>query len=187
MVRKILVGVVSVLAVLAVVVALQPATFHIERSILVRAPSDFAYAQVNDFHAWRAWSPWEKLDPQMARTYSGEASGTGASYAWRGNKEVGEGRMTIERSEPAQIVLKLEFLKPFAATNTATFSFTPGSQGTKVTWAMDGRNTFLTKAMHLVMDMDKLVGKDFERGLEALKAAAEASAKSEREAANAVK
>jgi hypothetical protein len=188
MVRKILIGVASVAVVLGVIVSLQPATFHVERSVVVNAPAESAFAQVNDFHAWRAWSPWEKLDPQLSRTYSGPPSGTGASYAWSGNKEVGEGRMTIERSDsPAQIAIKLEFLKPFAATNTATFTFAQSAEGTKVTWAMDGKNGFVAKAMHLVMDMDKLVGKDFERGLAALKTAAEASAKSAPEAANGVK
>jgi len=175
MLKKILIAVAAALAVLLVVISLQPATFHVERSITVAAPAQKVLAQVNDFHAWHAWSPWEKLDPSMKRTYDGAPAGVGAKYAWVGNKEVGEGRMTIEKSEPTQIAVKLEFLKPFAATNTATFTFVEADGRTKVTWAMDGNNNFVSKAFHLVMDMDKMIGPDFERGLSAMKTAAEAS------------
>ena len=171
---NVLIGIAAVVVVLGVVVATRPATFHVERSITIAAPPENAFAQVNDFRAWGAWSPWEKKDPQMQRTFDGAPSGTGATYAWVGNNEVGEGRMTIERSEkPSLVAIKLEFFKPFAATNAATFTFTPASAGTKVTWAMDGRNNFVAKAVHLVMDMDKMVGGDFERGLAALKTVAE--------------
>ncbi|HVY29049.1 MAG TPA: SRPBCC family protein [Polyangiaceae bacterium] len=177
MLKKTLIGVTAALAGLLVVIALQPATFHIERSITMTAPPEAAFAQVNDFHAWRAWSPWEKLDPQMQRSFDGARAGEGAKYAWVGNKEVGEGRMTIEKSEPTQIQIKLELLKPFAATNKATFTFAKTAEGTKTTWAMDGNNNFISKAFHLVMDMDKMIGPDFERGLSAMKVAAETSAK----------
>ena len=177
MLKKILMGVGAALAVLLVVIALQPATFHIERSVNMAASPEAAFAQVNDFHAWRAWSPWEKLDPSLQRSYDGAASGVGAKYAWVGNKQVGEGRMTIEKSSPTQIQIKLEFLKPFAATNTATFTFEKTPGGTKTTWAMDGNNNFVSKAFHLVMDMDKMLGPDFERGLFAMKTAAEAASK----------
>jgi hypothetical protein len=177
MLKKILVGVAALLVVLVVVVSLQPSTFHVERSTTIAASPEAAHAQVNDFHAWREWSPWEKLDPGMQRTFDGAPSGVGAKYAWVGKKEVGEGRMTIEKSEPSEIVIKLEFLKPFEATNTATFTFAKTTEGTKTTWAMDGKNNFVSKAFHLVMDMDKMVGGDFERGLAALKAKAEASPK----------
>ena len=111
-----------------IVVATRPSTFRIERSATFAAPPESAFAQVNDFHAWSTWSPWDKLDPNMKRTYEGPAAGVGAKYAWAGNDDVGEGRMTIEKSEPArQIVIKLEFLKPFETTNTTTFSFTPSA------------------------------------------------------------
>ena len=173
MARKILIGVAAVIVLLLIVVATRPGTFHVERSVTIAAPPEAAFAQVNDFHAWASWSPYEKLDPGMKRTFEGAPSGVGAVYAWSGNKEIGEGRMTIEKSEPSQIAIKLEFIKPFTATNTATFSFVPAPEGTKVTWAMDGKNSFLAKAMHLVMDMDKLVGTDFERGLSAMKTVAE--------------
>jgi hypothetical protein len=174
MLKKILIGVAAALALLVIVIALQPATFHIERSISMSAPPEAAFAQVNDFHAWGAWSPWEKVDPNMTRSYDGAPAGAGAKYAWVGNKEVGEGRMTIEKSSPAQVVIKLEFLKPFQATNTATFTFVKTPEGNKTTWAMDGNNNFMSKAFHLVMNMDKMIGPDFERGLSAMKAAAEA-------------
>lgn len=188
MARKILIGVAAVIVLFVVVVATRPATFHIERSVTIAAPAENAFAQVNDFHAWANWSPYEKLDPQMKRTFDGAASGTGAKYAWSGNKEVGEGRMTIDKSDkPSRIEIELEFIKPFAATNTATFTFVPSPEGTKVTWAMDGKNTFVSKAFHLFMDMDKLVGKDFESGLSALKTLAEAAPKTNAEAANAAK
>jgi len=176
MLKKILIGLGVAFGVLLIVIALRPATFHIERSISVAAPPEAAFAQVNDFHAWNKWSPWEKLDPAMQRTYDGPPSGVGAKYAWVGNKEVGEGRMTIEQSEPSRIVVKLEFLKPFAATNTASFAFAPADGGSKVTWAMDGNLDFMGKAVHLFMDMEKAIGPDFEKGLTQLKSSAEAAA-----------
>jgi hypothetical protein len=177
MLKKILIGVAVLLGVLVVVIATRPATFHVERSTTVQAPPAAVFAQVNDFHAWRAWSPWEKLDPNMQRTHTGAASGAGAQYAWQGNHEVGEGRMTIEKSQaPSLVAIQLEFIKPFEATNRATFTFNPVPEGTQVTWAMDGTNNFFAKAAHLFMDIDKMVGADFERGLASLKAIAESSA-----------
>ena len=123
--KKILIGVGVLIALLLAVVAFQPSTFHIERSTAISSPPDRVFALVNDSRSWREWSPWEKLDPGMQRSYSGAPSGLGAKYAWVGNDEVGEGRMTIEQSEPfSRIAIKIEFLKPFEATNTATFGFT---------------------------------------------------------------
>ena len=178
MLKKILVGLAALLVLLVIVIALQPAKFRVERSISMSAAPEAAFAQVNDFHAWGAWSPWEKLDPNLKRSYDGPASGAGAKYAWVGNKDVGEGRMTIEKSQsPSQIEIKLEFLKPFQATNNTIFTFAKTPEGNKTTWAMAGENNFFSKAFSLVMDMDKLVGADFERGLSAMKAAAEAAPK----------
>ena len=177
MLRKILIGVAAVIVVFVVVVATRPAAFHIERSTSMAAPPDVVFAQVNDFHAWSAWSPWEKLDPQLKRSYEGATSGVGAVYAWTGNDKVGEGRMTIEKSSPSLVAIKLEFIKPFTATNAATFTLAPAPDGTKVTWAMDGNNGFMAKAASMFMDMDKMVGDDFERGLAAMKTVAEAAAK----------
>src|SRR5262245_20221017 len=177
MVRMILIGIVAVVVLFVLVVATRPPTIHIERSITIAAPPDRAFAHVNDFRAWPTWSPYEKKDPQMKRTLSGPSSGTGAMYAWSGNYEVGEGRMTIvESTQPSRVGIKLEFTKPFTATNTATFTFAPVADGTRVTWAMDGQNSFVGKMMSLFMNMDKMVGDDFERGLVALKTLAETRA-----------
>ena len=159
------------------VVVTRPARFRIERSIAIAAPPERAFAIVNDFRNWVGWSPWEKMDPTMKKTFDGAAAGAGAVYSWAGNSKVGEGRMTIERSEPPAVVgLKLEFLKPWQATNATTFSFVAADGGTKVTWAMEGENrTFGAKAFAVVMNMDKLVGRDFEKGLASLKTLAEGS------------
>jgi hypothetical protein len=120
----------------------------------------------------------------MKKTFSGASSGQGSVYSWVGNDKVGEGRMTIEKSDkPSLVSIKLEFLKPFAATNTATFTFAPVAEGTKVTWAMDGNNNFMSKAFQMFMNMDKLIGKDFEQGLASIKAAAENAAKANAAAA----
>jgi hypothetical protein len=174
MLKKILIGLGALFALLLIIISLQPATFHVERSISMAAPPEAAFAQVNDFHGWSAWSPWEKLDPALKRTHDGAPAGVGAKYAWAGNKDVGEGRMTIEKSEPGKLVsIKLEFLKPFEATNQATFTFAKTPEGSKTTWAMDGKNNFISKAMSLVMNMDKMIGPDFERGLASLKTIAE--------------
>ena len=179
MVGKILIALVIVVATFVIVVARRPAEFHIERSLAVGAPPAAVFPHVNDLHAWAAWSPWEKLDPKMERTHSGPPAGPGATYAWQSESgKVGQGRMTIEKSEaPALVVVTLEFIKPFAATNTVTFSFDATPDGTKVTWAMDGHNGFMGKAFALLMNMDKTVGGDFERGLVGLKAVVEAAPK----------
>ncbi len=178
MLKKTLIGVATVVVLLVIVVSARPATFHVERSTMVSAPPEAVFSQVNDFHAWPNWSPWEKMDPGMKKTFSGSASGQGSVYSWAGNDKVGEGRMTIEKSDkPSLVSIKLEFLKPFAATNTATFTFTPAADGTKATWAMDGNNNFMSKAFQLFMDMDKMIGKDFEQGLASMKVAAESAAK----------
>ena len=187
MLKKILIGVAAVVVLFVLVVVTRPTAFHTERSIVIAAPPDAAFVQINDFHAWSAWSPWEKLDPQLKRSYDGPAAGAGSMYAWTGNDKVGEGKMTIEKSDkPSSIVIKLEFIKPFAATNTATFTFARVPEGTKLTWAMDGNNNFVAKAASLFMDMDKMIGDDFERGLASIKTVAENYAKANAEAATAV-
>lgn len=185
MMLKVLIGVVVVLAVLSVVIAMQPDTFRVERSVAIAASPERAYSQVVDFHQWSSWSPWEKVDPDMKRTYAGAPSGVGAVYSWAGNGKAGEGRMTIEEAAaPSKISIKLEFIKPFQATNLAAFVFTPTAAGSTVTWSMDGKNNFFSKAFHLVMNMDKLVGGDFEKGLAAMKANAERASTSTQAAAS---
>jgi len=157
-----------------VVVALRPAEFRVERSATMRAPASAVFAQVNDFQNWRAWSPWEGLDPALKRTYEGPQAGTGAIYAWQGNKDVGEGRMTILESRPAELVrIRLEFFKPFAATNTAEFRFEPQGEDTTVRWSMSGHNNFFAKAIGLFINMDRMVGGMFEQGLSRMKAVVE--------------
>jgi hypothetical protein len=175
MLKWTLAAVAAVIVVFLIVVALQPSDFRIERSATMRAPAPAAFAQVNDFQNWQAWSPWEKVDPALKRQYDGPKAGTGAVYAWQGNKDVGEGRMTIMESRPAEVVrIKLEFFKPFAATNTAEFSFKPaGADTTAVTWSMAGQNTFLSKAISLFIDMDRMVGGMFDQGLTQMKAIVE--------------
>jgi hypothetical protein len=176
MLKKILIGLGALVVLFVIVVATRPAAFHIERSITMTAPPGQPFALVNDFHAWPVWSPYEKLDPAMKKTFEGPVAGTGAVYSWAGTPKVGEGRMTIEKSQaPSLVSLKLEFFKPFTATNTGTFSFVQVPEGTRVTWAMEGQNGFAAKAASLFMDMDKLVGTDFERGLAAMKTAAESA------------
>ncbi|HVJ88569.1 MAG TPA: SRPBCC family protein [Labilithrix sp.] len=172
--RNVLFGIAGAVGVLGLVIASRPSTFHVERSITIAAPPERAFALVNDLHAWTTWSPYEKLDPQMKRTFDGAASGVGAAYAWSGNDKAGEGRMTIQESEkPSRIAIRLEFMRPFACVNQATFTFTPSAEGTHVTWAMDGENNFISKTASLVFDMDKLVGSDFEHGLSSMKSIAE--------------
>lgn len=177
MLAKILIALAVLLVVLAVVVALQPSDFTVSRNIAVSAPPEAAFAQVNDFRKWAAWNPWGKLDPAMKQTYSGAESGVGAVYAWAGNNQVGEGRMTLTESVPNQrIRINLEFFKPFAANNTAEFIFQPEGDKTLVTWSMSGKNNFMAKAIGLVMNMDKMIGGMFEKGLADMKAIVESKA-----------
>jgi hypothetical protein len=177
MVKTIALGVALVPVALAGYIATRPSDFRIARSRVVAAPPDVVHAYVNDFRTWSRWSPWEALDPAMKRELSGPATGPGASYAWWGNAKAGEGRMTITDSRPPHgVTIRLEFVKPWKATNTAQFDFAPSGAGTSVTWAMSGRNGFAAKAFSLFMDVDRLVGSEFERGLANLDAATAAAA-----------
>ena len=174
MLKKVLIVLVVIIAALAVIIAMQPADFRVSRSMTIAAPAATVFEQVNDFHKWDGWSPWAKLDPNMKQSHDGAPAGVGASYSWSGNDQVGEGRMTLTESRPSEMIrIKLEFLKPFAATNTAEFSFKPDGNQTTVTWSMFGTNNFMAKAFGLFMNMDQLVGGDFEKGLAQLKAVAE--------------
>ena len=170
MIKKLILGVLGIIivavAVLCAVVAMQPSEFKITRSATVNAPPDMVFAQINDFHKWDAWSPWAKIDPNMKTTFSGPDSGKGASYAWTGNDEVGEGMMAIADSKPNDAVrIDLEFIKPFAQKSVTNFALKPEGDKTNVTWSMAGQNNFMGKAFGLFMNMDKMVGGDFEKGL----------------------
>ena len=173
------------LAVIAVVVAVivagiliyattKPDSFTVKRTASIKAPPDRIFALINDLHGWGAWSPYEKKDPDMKRTFSGANQGKGAIYEWDGNKNVGTGRMEIiEATVPRQIVIKLDFLKPFEGHNTAEFAMDPRGDNTTVTWAMYGPSSFIFKVMGMFMNMDKMIGDDFAAGLANLKAVAE--------------
>lgn len=162
-----------VLAILAIAVS-KPSHFMLKRSADIAAAPETIFGLINDFRRWQDWSPWEKLDPELKRTMSGAEAGEGAIYEWSGNKKVGQGRMEItDISAPTEIVIKLDFLKPFEAHNVAEFTIEPQGGGSRVTWSMHGPNPFMAKLMQVFMNFDKMVGKDFEKGLANLKAIAE--------------
>jgi hypothetical protein len=178
MLVKILIAVAVVIAAFAGYVATRPGEFQVTRSASIAAPAPAVFVQVNELRKWPAWSPWAKKDPQMKQTYQGPTAGTGAVTAWQGNKDVGEGRMTIVESRPAELIrFKLEFLEPFAATNSAEFTFKPEGGGTRVTWTMQGQSNFIGKALHLAFDFDKMIGADFEQGLAGIKRIVESGPK----------
>jgi carbon monoxide dehydrogenase subunit G len=174
MFKNIAIAVTVVIAALLIFAATRPDSFRVERVTSIKAPPEKVFALINDFHNWTQWSPWENIDPNLKRTYSGAASGPGTAYAWEGNNKVGQGRMEIMDSlPPAKITIKLDFLKPFEAHNTAEFTLEGKGDSTNVTWAMHGPSPYMTKVIGVFMSMDKMVGKDFETGLANLKAAAE--------------
>ncbi|MGB7202712.1 MAG: SRPBCC family protein [Pyrinomonadaceae bacterium] len=180
MIKKIILGVLAliVLAVagFCVAVAMQPSELKVTRSAVISAPPEKIFEQVNDFHKWEAWSPWEKLDPAMKKDFSGSPSGKGASYHWVGNDDVGEGRMTIAESHPSDhIKIDLDFIRPFAQKSVTDFNFKADGDKTNVTWTMTMQNGFISKAFGLLMDMDKMLGADFEKGLAQMKITAEAA------------
>jgi hypothetical protein len=159
------------------VVAMRPDTFKVERTAAMAAPASVVFAQVNDFHNWGAWSPWEKLDPDMKRAFEGPRAGAGSSYSWDGSDAVGAGRMTILESRPDELVrLKLEFFRPMEDVCTTDFAFKPEGNRTGVTWIMSGKHTFISKVICMFMNMDTMIGGDFERGLAQLKAKSESEA-----------
>ncbi len=158
------------IAVVLVLALTKPNTFAVQRAISIKAPADKIFALINDFHQWATWSPYENKDPAMKRTYSGAESGKGAVYGWDGNNNVGSGRMEIlDTSAPSKIVIKLDFFKPFEGHNTAEFTMLPQGDGTNLTWVMRGPAVFVSKVMQVFMNLDKMIGKDFEVGLANLK------------------
>ena len=174
------IGILAVVAICVILIlaAMKPSTFIVERSVSINATPDKIAPLINDFHSWNIWSPWAKLDPAMKQNFEGAPAGTGAVYSWNGNSQVGEGKMTITDSHPSDLIkIKLEFIKPWTATNATNFTFTPQGNQTAVKWTMDGDNNFIGKAFGLFMNMDKMIGGDFEKGLAQMKSVAEAAAK----------
>lgn len=174
MLKKITLTFAVALVALLAYASTRPDSFRIERSIIVRATPDTLFALIQDFRQWQAWSPWEKMDPAMKRTYSGPASGPGASYAWEGNDKVGAGSMAITATTPPnQVRIQLDFILPFEGHNIAEFTLTPHADATTVTWVMTGPSPFIAKLMGIFFSMDAMIGKDFEAGLAIMKAVAE--------------
>ncbi len=158
------------IAIVLILAATKPNTLSVQRATTVKAPAERIFALVNDFHQWGTWSPYENRDPAMKRTYSGATGGKGAVYVWDGNKNVGSGRMEIlDAAAPSKIVIKLDFFTPFEGHNTAEFTMLPQGDATNVTWLMHGPLPFMGKIMHVFINMDRMVGKDFEIGLANLK------------------
>lgn len=174
MIQTITYGLVVLIVVLLAYVATRPNAFRVQRSARINAAPEVIYPNIADFNRWAAWSPYEKLDPGMKKTLSGAASGKGAVYEWEGNAKAGKGRMEItDAAPPHKIVVKLDFEKPFAAHNTAAFTLEPSGGATDVTWAMYGPSPFVARLFGVFMNMDTMLGKDFEAGLASLKALAE--------------
>jgi uncharacterized protein YndB with AHSA1/START domain len=177
MLKKIGVAVAVLLAGVLTFAATKPDSFEVRRSLSMKAPPERVFALVEDFHQWPTWSPWERLDPGMQRTHSGAPKGKGAVYAWRGNDQVGRGRMEIlDASAPSRVTIQLEFFEPWEARNTAEFIVVPSTGGTTVTWSMRGPSPFMSKLMSVFMDLDQMIGKDFEAGLANMRTAAERGA-----------
>jgi hypothetical protein len=179
MVKKILIGVAAVIAVLvlgfATVVAMKPNEFRVSRSATMAAPAERVFSQVNELRKWDAWSPWAKLDPNAKNTFEGSEAGEGATFGWSGNDQVGEGKMTITESKPNELVrLKLMFVKPMEDSSDTEFIFKPDGDRTTVTWTMSGTyKSFMSKAICTCMNMDKMMGEKFDEGLASMKAIVE--------------
>jgi uncharacterized protein YndB with AHSA1/START domain len=172
---KIIVIIIAVLVVaILIYAATKPDTFRCERSALIQAPPEKLFALINDFHQWRAWSPYEKLDPAMQRSFSGATTGKGSVYSWEGNSKAGTGSIAItDTNPPGKIVMKLDMLKPFEGHNIVEFTLQPSGAATQITWAMNGPASYLSKLAGVFLNMDKMVGGQFAEGLANLKAVAE--------------
>lgn len=174
MLKYIALAIAFVIAVILLLAAMRPDTFTVSRSVTIKAPPERIFPYIDNLKSFGAWSPYEKKDPAMKRTFSGPEAGKGAIYAWEGNKDVGKGSMEItESSAPGKVVMKLDFVAPFEAHNRVDFTLAPQGDSTEVTWAMTGPVPFVAKIAHLFFNMDKMVGTDFEAGLSNLKALAE--------------
>jgi uncharacterized protein YndB with AHSA1/START domain len=178
MLKTIALVVVTLLVVVVGVVlayaATKPDAFRIQRSASIKAPPEKIFPLINDFRSWSSWSPYEHKDPAMKKTFSGAAVGKGAIYEWEGDKNVGSGRIEIaDTAPPNKVSIKLDMIKPFAAHNQVEFRLEPRGDVTDVTWAMNGHTPYLAKVMHVFIDVDRMVGQDFEAGLASLKSVAE--------------
>ncbi len=173
MLKLILIAVVVIIAAILIYATTKPDTFHVERSISIKAAPEKIFAIINDFHLWNEWTPYDR-DPAMKKTYGGSATGKGATYAWEGNSDVGQGDIAItDTSPPNKVVLELHMIKPFEARNEVVFTLNPTGDSTNVTWGMDGKNNLISKVMGLFFSMDNMIGKDFEAGLAKMKTVAE--------------
>jgi uncharacterized protein YndB with AHSA1/START domain len=178
MLNLILIGLLAIIVLFLIVVASRHTDFRISRSASIAAPPDIVFEHFNDLHKWNAWSPWARMDPNARQTFAGPPAGVGASYAWAGNKKVGEGRMTITEAQPAErVLMRLEFFKPFTATHITEFTFKPEGDQTAATWSMTGKNSFVGKAITLIMNCDKMIGGQFEQGFANLKSIVESPAR----------
>ncbi len=174
MFKKIAIGVVVVIAAILLYATTRPDTFQVERMVSIKAPPDKIYPLLADFHRWDSWSPWEKLDPAMKRTFAGAPSGKGAVYAWNGSGKVGSGRMEIlDTTVPTKLDIKLDFTEPIASSDSTVFTLTPKGDMTDVSWVMSGPSPYLSKLLGLAVSMDQMIGKDFDTGLANLKRVAE--------------
>lgn len=173
MIAKLFLALVALLVIVLVVASTKPDSFRVERSVSIKAPADKIFPYINDLHQWDAWTPYNR-DPAMKKTFGGSAAGKGATYGWEGNKEVGKGNMVItESSAPNLVRMDLHFEKPFEANNQVDFKLVTEGDSTKVTWGMDGKNNMISKVMGLFINMDNMIGKDFQAGLDKLKTVAE--------------
>jgi hypothetical protein len=180
MIKKLILGTFALVVILVIalvaVIAMQPPEYVVTRTATINAPQSVVFENVNDFGKWDAWSPWAKIDPAMKVTRSGPPSGVGSTYAWVGNSEAGEGKMTIAESRPSEMVkINIDFIAPISGTSVSEFKMVPLGAATNVTWKMVGQKNFITKAFCLVVDMDKMIGSDFEKGLAQMKTAVENS------------
>lgn len=177
MLKVIAIAVVALIAAFLIYATTRPDIFRVQRTATIKAPAEQVFPLINDFRRWGAWSPYEKKDPAMKRTLSGAPSGKGAVYEWEGNRDIGKGRMEItESAPPSRVTLKLDFSRPFEAHNIVDFTLEGRGDATQVTWAIHGPSPFMSKVMGIVIDMDKMIGSDFEAGLADLKTLSEKSA-----------
>jgi uncharacterized protein YndB with AHSA1/START domain len=174
MLIAIVVVLILIIATLLGYAATRPKTFKVQRSTTIQAPAEKVFTLINDFHNWPLWSPWEKLDPAMKKTISGAPTGKGAIYEWEGNSKAGKGRMEIvDSNAPSRMDIKLDFEKPFRSNNRTEFLLAPQGSATQVTWTMTGPSAFMMRLMGIFMNMDNMIGKDFDAGLAGIKALAE--------------